>query len=139
MEIDVDALLAALPTRISEIPARIAARDPQHVVLIEDERRLSAAELVQAIDDTARQLANLGVQGGDRVMIVSENCAAQVVLMFATAKLDAWCLLTNARLSASEVDAIRDHAKPRVVAFTVDASKDAARLPARRLSFSYAS
>jgi long-chain acyl-CoA synthetase len=126
MEIDVDALLAALPTRISEIPARIAARDPQHVVLIEDERRLSAAELVQAIDDTARQLANLGVQGGDRVMIVSENCVAQVVLMFATAKLDAWCLLTNARLSASEVDAIRDHAKPRVVAFTVDASKDAA-------------
>src|SRR5260370_8325313 len=46
--------------------------------------------------------------------------------MFATAKLEAWCLLTNARLSASEIDAIRDHAKPRVVAFTVDASKDAA-------------
>ena len=126
METDVDALLAALPTRISEIPARIAARDPQHVVLIEDERRLSAAELVQAIDDAARQLASLGVRGGDRVMIVSENCIAQVVLMFATATLDAWCLLTNARLSASEVDAIRDHAKPRVVALTVDASKDAA-------------
>jgi long-chain acyl-CoA synthetase len=133
MEIDVDALLAALPTRISEIPARIAARDPQHVVLIEDERRLSASELVQVIDDTARQLANLGVQGGDRVMIVSENCITQVVLMFATAKLDAWCLLTNARLSASEIDAIRDHAKPRVVAFAVDASKDAAS-HAERLS-----
>jgi acyl-CoA synthetase (AMP-forming)/AMP-acid ligase II len=122
----VDALLATLPTRISDIPARIAARDPQHVVLIEDEQRLNAAELVRAIDDTARQLADAGVQAGDRVMIVSENCVAQIVLMFATAKLDAWCLLTNARLSASEVDAIRVHAKPRVVAFTVDASKDAA-------------
>jgi long-chain acyl-CoA synthetase len=126
MDIDVDALLTTLPTRISDIPERIAARNPQHVVLIEDERRLSAAELVQAIDDTARQLAELGVQGGDRVMIVSENCVAQIVLMFATAKLDAWCLLTNARLSASEVDAIRAHAKPRVVAFTVGVSKDAA-------------
>lgn len=126
MGIDVNALLAALPTRISEIPARIAARNPQHIVLIEDERRLSAAQLVQAIDDTAGQLASLGVRGGDRVMIVSENCIAQVVLMFATAKLDAWSLLANARLSASEVDAIRDHAKPRVVAFTVDASRDAA-------------
>ncbi|QIN62936.1 Long-chain-fatty-acid--CoA ligase [Caballeronia sp. SBC1] len=126
MDMDVTALLAALPTRISDIPARLAARDPQHIVLIEDERRLNAAELVRAIDDTARQLAQAGVQGGDRVMIVSENCVAQVVLMFAVAKLDAWCLLTNARLSASEVDAIRAHAKPRVVAFTVDASKDAA-------------
>ncbi len=57
---------------------------------------------MRAIDDTARQLAQAGVQGGDRVMIVSENCVAQVVLMFAVAKLDAWCLLTNARLSASE-------------------------------------
>jgi long-chain acyl-CoA synthetase len=126
MDIDVNALLSALPARISDIPARIAARDPQHVVLIEDERRMSAAELVQAIDGTARKLAELGVQGGDRVMIVSENCIAQVVLMFAAAKLDAWCLLTNARLSANEVDAIRAHALPRVVALTVDASKDAA-------------
>jgi acyl-CoA synthetase (AMP-forming)/AMP-acid ligase II len=126
MDIDVDALLRALPRRISDIPERLAARDPQHVVLIEDGRRLNAAELLQAVDKTARQLAELGVKGGDRVMIVSENCIAQVVLMFAAAKLDAWCVLTNARLSASEVDAIRDHAKPRVVAFTVEASKDAA-------------
>src|ERR1700710_1435179 len=126
MNVDVAALLAALPTRISEIPARLAARDPQHVVLIEDERRRNAGGLVEAIGNSARQLAQAGVQGGDRVMIVSENCVAQVVLMFAVAKLDAWCLLTNARLSASEVNAIRAHAKPRVVAFTIDASKDAA-------------
>ncbi|MGX7004433.1 class I adenylate-forming enzyme family protein [Caballeronia sp. KNU42] len=126
MDVDVTALLAALPTRISDIPARLAARDPQHVVLIEDERRLNAAELVEAINNTVLQLTQAGVRGGDRVMIVSENCVAQVVLMFAVAKLDAWCVLTNARLSASEIDAIRAHAKPRVVAFTVDASRDAA-------------
>ncbi len=47
MDVDVAALLAALPTRISDIPARLAARDPQHVVLIEDERCLNAAELVR--------------------------------------------------------------------------------------------
>jgi acyl-CoA synthetase (AMP-forming)/AMP-acid ligase II len=133
MDIDVDALLRALPKRISDIPERLAARDSKHVVLIEDERRLNAAELVQAVDKTARQLAELGVKGGDRVMIVSENCIAQIVLMFATAKLDAWCSLTNARLSASEVDAIRDHAKPRVIAFTAEASKDAAN-HAKRLN-----
>ncbi|WP_438394238.1 class I adenylate-forming enzyme family protein [Caballeronia sp. DA-9] len=126
MDIDVDALLSALPRRISDIPARLAARDPDHVVLTEDGRRLNAAQLVDAVNETANQLAELGVKGGDRVMIVSENCIAQVVLMFAAAKLDAWCLLANARLSPGEADAIRDHAQPRVVAFTVDASKDAA-------------
>jgi acyl-CoA synthetase (AMP-forming)/AMP-acid ligase II len=126
MEIDVDALLRALPQRISDIPERLAALNPQHVVLIEDGLRLNAVQLLQAVDKTARRLGELGVKGGDRVMIVSENCIAQVVLMFAAAKLDAWCLLTNARLSANEVDAIRDHAKPRMVAFTVEASKDAA-------------
>jgi len=133
IDIDIDALLATLPARFSEIPARIAAHDPQHVVLIEDERRLDAAAFVWAIDTTALQLSQAGVQGGDRVMIVGENSVAQVVLMFAAAKLDAWALLTNARLSASEIDAIRDHAKPRVVAFTVEASKDAA-IHAERLN-----
>ena len=35
--------------------------------------------------------------------------------MFAAARLDAWALVTNARLSASELDAIRQHARPRVL------------------------
>jgi long-chain acyl-CoA synthetase len=124
--IDIDALLASLPRRISDIPARIAERDPGRTVLIEDDRRLDAAQFAQAIDETASQLRELGVRGGDRVMIAGENCAALVVLMFATAKLDAWALLANARLSPGELDAIRDHARPRLVAFTVEASKDAA-------------
>ncbi len=37
--IDIDALLASLPRRISDIPGRIAARDPGHMVLVEDDRR----------------------------------------------------------------------------------------------------
>jgi long-chain acyl-CoA synthetase len=123
---DIDALLASLPKRISDIPQRLAARDPQHRVLIEDERSLDAAQFAHAVDETAQQLRELGVRGGDRVMIAGENCVALVVLMLAAAQLDAWALLANARLSASELDAIRAHARPRVAAFTVGASKEAA-------------
>ncbi len=131
IDIDIDALLATLPARFSEILPRgiAAAHDPQHVVLIEDERRLDAAAFVWAIDTTALQLSQAGVQGGDRVMIVAENSVAQVVLMFAAAKLDAWALLTNARLSASRN---RRHPRSRETAcgrrFTVEASKDARRI-----------
>ncbi|WP_374102110.1 AMP-binding protein, partial [Burkholderia sp. LMG 13014] len=104
--LDVEALLAALPRRIADVPARWAAQAPAHPALIEDARRLSYGELSQAVDAAAARLANLGVQGGDRVMIVAENCVAQIVLLFAVARLDAWALMSNARLSASELDAI---------------------------------
>jgi acyl-CoA synthetase (AMP-forming)/AMP-acid ligase II len=123
--IDAAALLASLPARIADIPALIAARDPQHVALIEDERRLSRAQLAQAVDAVAALLGKQGVRAGDRVMIVAENSIVQIVLLFAAAKLDAWALVSNARLSMSELDAIRAHAKPRIVAYAVDASADA--------------
>jgi acyl-CoA synthetase (AMP-forming)/AMP-acid ligase II len=124
--LDTKALLDALPSRISDIPARLAARDPHRVVLIEDARTMTAAALLQAVDATAAQLSALGVGGGDRVMIVNENSIALVVLLFAAAKLDAWALVANARLSAAEIDTIRQHAGPRVTAYTTEASQDAA-------------
>ncbi|MDE1183124.1 AMP-binding protein [Paraburkholderia sp.] len=123
--IDIPAFLAALPARISDIPALAAARDPHHVALIEDARQLSAAQLANAVDAAAAQLRAWGVRGGDRVMIVAENSIAQIVLLFATAQLDAWALVSNARLSATELDAIRAHAQPRIVAYAVATSPDA--------------
>ncbi|EUC17174.1 AMP-dependent synthetase and ligase [Burkholderia sp. BT03] len=123
--VDVAALLAALPERIADIPKLIAGRDPQHPALIEDDRRLTRAQLVEAVDAVATLLAEQGVRAGDRVMIVAENSVVQIVLLFAAAKLDAWALVSNARLSAAELDAIRAHAQPRLVAYAVDASPDA--------------
>ena len=122
---DIPALLAALPARIADIPVLAAARDPHRVSLIEDARQLTRQQLADAVDETAAQLSELGVRAGDRVMIVAENSIVQVVLLFATAKLDAWALVSNARLSAAELDAIRAHAAPRVIAYAVDASPDA--------------
>jgi acyl-CoA synthetase (AMP-forming)/AMP-acid ligase II len=129
--IDIPALLAALPARIAEIPARAAERDPQHVALIEDARRLTSAQLLQAVEAAAALLREWGVRGGDRVMIVAENSIVQIVLLFATAKLDAWALVSNARLSGAELEAIRAHAQPRVVAYATESSTDAQQHAAR--------
>jgi acyl-CoA synthetase (AMP-forming)/AMP-acid ligase II len=125
--IDAAALVASLPARIAEIPVRGAARDPEHLALIEDARRLTYAQLAAATNEAAARLRELGVRGGDRVMIVAENCVAQIVLLFATAQLDAWALLCNARLAAAELDAIADHARPRMTAFATETSPDAER------------
>ncbi|WP_323121067.1 class I adenylate-forming enzyme family protein [Burkholderia alba] len=122
--LDAAALLASLPTRIAALPALAAERNPHRVALIEDARQLTYAQLAQAVDATADQLARLGVRGGDRVMIVAENSVAQIVLLFAAARLDAWALVSNARLSAAELDAIAAHAEPRLVAFVTESSPD---------------
>jgi long-chain acyl-CoA synthetase len=62
--IHVPSLLAALPRRIAEIPALAAARDPQHVALIEDARRLTSAQLLEAVEATAALLREWGVRVG---------------------------------------------------------------------------
>jgi long-chain acyl-CoA synthetase len=73
--------------------------------------------------EVARQAALLlavGVRPGDRVMLVGENCAVQVALLFAIASVDAWIVNVNARLSAGELATIAAHCGARVVV-TLDA------------------
>ncbi len=58
-------------------------------------------------------------------MMVSENCRPFVATLLATAALDAWPVLVNARLSASEVDAIWKHCGARRVLFSTSVSPQA--------------
>ncbi len=44
-----------------------------------------------------------------------ENCRALVAVLLALARLDAWPVLVNPRMSAREVDEIRDHCGARVL------------------------
>ncbi|WP_295994022.1 class I adenylate-forming enzyme family protein [Rugamonas sp.] len=124
--IDAATLLAALPARISAIPRQRAALTPHAPALHDGARLWSYAELSQAIDATAALLRELGVRGGDRLMVVGENCVEQVALIFAAAQLDAWIVNVNSRLSAPELDQIRQHCGARRVIYTSAASPDAA-------------
>lgn len=93
--------------------------------LREPRRELSYAQLWHAIEGAARRLAIEGVGRGDRVMLVAENCIAQVVLTFACVVLGAWPVNVNARLSAREIESIRTHCRPRLIAFSSALSTDA--------------
>ncbi|MEO6065322.1 MAG: AMP-binding protein, partial [Lysobacterales bacterium] len=120
-------VLAALPRRISAIPALNATRYPQATALREGDSHFSFGELSQAAIDVATKLATAGVRPGDRVLIVGENCAALVALLFGVARLDAWAVIVNARLTPPEIDAIKDHCSPRRSVYLTNVSPDAAQ------------
>src|SRR5207249_2351251 len=81
--------------------------------------------LAAVIARTQEWLSECGVRPGDRVMLLCENCRAFVAVLLALAGLDAWPVLVNARLSAREVDQIRDHSGARRVIYTTSVSPHA--------------
>lgn len=115
-----DPLLSS--TRVHEIVGPWAERLPNHLALVEAPGSWTYGQLAQAINQTRVWLTARGVRAGDRVMVVAENCRAFVALLLALAGLDAWPVLVNARLSAREVDQIRDHCGARRILYTVRVS-----------------
>lgn len=114
-------------TRICEIPQYWAETAPEAPALREGGGVVTYKALWNSVQQAGMLLRQHGVRAGDRVMIVSENCTAQIALLFAVGVLRAWPVIVNARLSARELEAIRAHCTPRLQVFTVAASPDARR------------
>jgi len=113
------------PERIEDAAFEWAARTPDAPALSEPGRRWTYGELAAAVRESAERLGAAGLGPGDRVMIVNENGLSAAALIFATTSLDAWPVVVNARQSAREIDAIRDHASPRRILYTTDVSDEA--------------
>ena len=104
--------------RIDALPRRWAAEIPDGVAIHDGARSMTWQALASAIDASSAMLTGAGVRPGDRVMIVAENCIALIATLFATSTLDACAVIVNPRLSARELDGIRDHAAPRCTIYT---------------------
>jgi long-chain acyl-CoA synthetase len=113
-------------TRIDSVPRAAAERAPDAPALVENGRAWSYRALVDAIDAHAGLLRERGVRPGDRVLIVAENCADQIALIFAASTVGVWAVNANARLTAPELAAIRAHSGARLALYTADVSPDAA-------------
>ncbi len=114
-----------LPARISDVVKPWAENAPDRMALVESTGGWTYGQLAAAISDTQEWLGRLGVRPGDRVMIVGENCRAFITILLASAGIDAWPVLVNARLSAREIDQIRDHCGARRILYTVGISTQA--------------
>jgi long-chain acyl-CoA synthetase len=114
--------LRNLPERICDMIKTPLEYWPDHPALVEASGTWNYRELASAISETESWLRALGIRPGDRVMLVCENCRAAVAILLAVAALDAWPVLVGARLSAREVDEIRDHCGARRVVYTTAVS-----------------
>jgi long-chain acyl-CoA synthetase len=118
-------ILSGLPERICDLIARWDCRLQERTAVVEESASWTYGQLASLIADTKSWLSAIGVRPGDRVMLVCENCCALVAVFLALTSLDAWAVLVNARLSACEVDAIRDHCGARRVIYFTGVSRQA--------------
>jgi len=122
----------ARPTRISDVVKLWSERMPDQPALVETGRTWTYQQLASIVTETQNWLGGLGIRPGDRVMIVCENCRSFVAILLALADIDAWPVLANARLSAREIDQIRDHCGARLVIYTTSVSAQAREHAQRR-------
>src|SRR5262245_60861386 len=90
-------------------------RRPEHVYLVEDDRRLSFAEHESAVAALHARLQEVGVKRGDRVMIAGANRIEFVVSFWAILRAGAVVTVANAWSSTSELRAAIEIARPAIV------------------------
>jgi acyl-CoA synthetase (AMP-forming)/AMP-acid ligase II len=112
---DMPALLAALPQRIHAPLFARAAEAPGAVALIDMAGAWTYGQLAGAVRSAAAWLSARGVRGGDRVMIITENCREAACLLLACSLLDAWAVMVNARLAEQEVAVVAQRCTPRLI------------------------
>jgi long-chain acyl-CoA synthetase len=122
---DLSKIVDSLPSNISGILDKWVNETPERTALQESSGQWSYQKLGSAVSEASQWLTGLGVRPGDRVMFVSENCRAYVALLLANARIGAWSVPVNARLSAQEIDAIRDHCGARRVIYLTSVSRQA--------------
>jgi long-chain acyl-CoA synthetase len=122
---EVAEILNHLPDKISGVLKPWAASSPDQLALVESSGSWTYAQLTSAVDEGAAWLRSSGVRPGDRIMLVLENCREFVALLLAAAEIDAWAVLVNARLSARELDEIRDHCGARRIIYITSVSHHA--------------
>ena len=78
-----------------------------------------------ACEEVTEILVANGVQSGDRVLLLSENCVAAVAVLFAAWKIGACVVPVNARQTEAEVTRVIRHCEPSIVIMTTSVSTDA--------------
>ena len=101
----------------------IGAQPAHHVALVDhDGTRFDYGTFRDMVETLTERLVDAGLRPGDRLMLVSENCATYAVAVMAASRVGAWIMPVNARQTAEELAALRAHAGPRLIRFRPEAS-----------------
>src|SRR5271163_2941999 len=125
IDIQAPELLKSLPESIGDAIKPWTERSPDRLALVETSGNWTYGQLDTVVTEARAWLRDSGVRPGDRVMLVCENCRAFIAIFLALTGMDAWPVLANARLSAREIDDIRDHCGARRVIYMTSVSPQA--------------
>ena len=92
-----------------------AAERPLAAALTFEDVTWSFAQLHERSSQSANALRSAGVAAGDRVALLTKNCAECFELMFACNKIGAILMGLNWRLAPAEIQAIVEDAQPTVI------------------------
>ncbi|HJO61601.1 MAG TPA: long-chain fatty acid--CoA ligase [Desulfobacterales bacterium] len=82
-----------------------------------EEQEISYLDLHQRANHTSCWLQDLGIEKGDRVAVMLENCVEFIELYLASSRLGAIFVPINFRLAEPELDYILQNARPRLFVF----------------------
>jgi fatty-acyl-CoA synthase len=91
---------------------------PHKIAIIFKKQEISYKELHQREHQTSCWLQSLGIEKGDRVAVLLENCPEFIELYLACSRLGAIFVPLNFRLAAPEVDYLIQHCRPRLLVFS---------------------
>lgn len=120
------AMTVASRARLHELLLHQATTSPDAIGLIDvDGTPLTYTQWQTRVESCAQWMREIGVQPGDRVMLIAENCADYAIHAFAIWHHDAWAMPVNARMSDGEIERLTDHADPALVLMTSGVSQPA--------------
>ncbi|MGD8561947.1 MAG: long-chain fatty acid--CoA ligase [Desulfarculaceae bacterium] len=90
---------------------------PQKPALIFEGRTITYLELHKRASRTSCWLQELGIEKGDRVAVLLDNCPEFIEVFLACSRLGAVCVPMNFRLAPRELDYILGHCRPRALVF----------------------
>ena len=102
---------------IGDIPRLNAKRYPDKKALIMGEESLTFGELNREANQFAHGLMSIGVEGGERVVILAYNCLECVVINYGVAKCGAIVVPANFRYKKDELVYLINNAEPGVLLF----------------------
>ena len=99
---------------------RLVARFGDREGLVDGERRLTFAQLVQEIDRVAAAFVGAGVEHGDRVALWAPNSADWVIASLAVHRIGGVLVPLNTRFKGAEAHYVLETAEPTVLVTVTD-------------------
>lgn len=95
--------------------AEIGRLYPEHEAMVYNEKRFSYSQLTAQVNQLANGLKKFGIQQGDRVLIILDNCPEFVISYFAVLQIKGVVIPVNPQYAIAEFEKIVTDALPAVV------------------------